>query len=372
MPAPQIQQPVSEKPQGTINATTAANRSIDRLSSANALAKPPIVEPLHIQGRNLAPLNQKTDAMSNGVVSSPAAPEAVSQSSTASEPQPPTAELKAPALQATETVQVAADSHVEQVLHNPTGANFSLDEAQIAQFIRVKHPLPSGLPVLSIAAQALRIVAIDTHNAVFLSQDGGKHWKAIQAPWSGRAVLASRIESPNLNRQTYNQIQARASGAMLAGAASPELKKQDQPSAAATCCRLAGTVTDATGAAIAGASVSVTNSASQAAQTIKTDSVGHYLIDGLAPGTYKLDAQAAGFMKQEIAAVSVADSRPNIADLSLNIASAAQTVTVEANSNEVLLDKKKNPKPKPSPIFEIVTDNGDHWTSTDGLTWKHM
>src|ERR1700728_4169031 len=45
-------------------------------------------------------------------------------------------------------------------------------EAQATPFIELKHPLPSGLPALSAAMQARRIVAIDARNGIFLSKDG--------------------------------------------------------------------------------------------------------------------------------------------------------------------------------------------------------
>jgi precorrin-6B methylase 2 len=81
-------------------------------------------------------------------------------------------------------------------------------------------------------------------------------------------------------------------------------------------------------------------------------------------------------MKQELAAVSVTDSRPAVADLSLNVGAATQTVTVEAASNQISVERKTNAKPESSsqaaPVFEIITDNGDHWTSADGIAWKRM
>jgi hypothetical protein len=40
------------------------------------------------------------------------------------------------------------------------------------------------------------------------------------------------------------------------------------------------------------------------------------------------------------------------------------------------VERKTNAKPESSsqaaPVFEIITDNGDHWTSADGIAWKRM
>jgi hypothetical protein len=284
----------------------------------------------------------------------------------------------APLHQSSETVAVTSAAPLETVPSNSAIADITVDEAQVAQFISIRHSLPSRLPVLSMATQARRTVAIDTRNAVFLSKDSGKHWKAIQAPWPGKAVRAGLIEFPVGN----SQDKAIPREAMTAGVAGSTgnvdraLTQWDRPPTAMPGFSITGTVTDRTGAVIPGASISVTNTASHAVRTVKTDRVGHYLVDGLAPGTYKLDAQAAGFMKQELAAVSVTDSRPAVADLSLNVGAATQTVTVEAASNQISVERKTNAKPESSsqaaPVFEIITDNGDHWTSADGIAWKRM
>jgi hypothetical protein len=57
--------------------------------------------------------------------------------------------------------------------------------------------LPSGLTALSSASVAKRTIAIDPTGALFLSEDNGKHWQAIQTQWSGRAVLVRAQQSAN-------------------------------------------------------------------------------------------------------------------------------------------------------------------------------
>ena len=408
-PIPQSQSPVppSKAPQRSSpaqpassgRAISAGNRSIASHQNGEAPISPRIV-PLPMQARNLAPLDQKIQApnaaFSNGVVSAlgaapSAGPETRPQNLAPSvhggpfgfaAPPAPTATGKAPIGQSTETVTVTTPPPMEAVPSNSADAALTMDEAQVTQFVQLKKLLPSRLPVLSMATQARRVVAIDTNNAVFLSNDVGKHWQAIQPPWQGRPVRASLVQFPSENRESHSQMHSTAPGAMAAdtavsaGRANGALTQRDQPSAVTPCCSLTGTVTDRTGAEIPGASVSIIDTTSRAARTAKTDSAGRYFVDGLAPGTYKLDAQAPGFMKQEIAAVSVTNSRSSVADLSLDIGAAAQTVTVEAEPNEISLEKKTNAKPKSAghapAVFEIVTDNGDHWMSIDGVTWKHM
>ena len=49
--------------------------------------------------------------------------------------------------------------------------------------------LPSELGILSEAKAAKKTIAIDTAGSLFLSEDGGKHWQAVNTQWTGRAVL---------------------------------------------------------------------------------------------------------------------------------------------------------------------------------------
>jgi len=58
-----------------------------------------------------------------------------------------------------------------------------------------KASLPNGLEALSVASDAGRTIALDTKGALFLSEDGGKHWKPVRTPWTGRAVLVRSLNT---------------------------------------------------------------------------------------------------------------------------------------------------------------------------------
>ena len=58
---------------------------------------------------------------------------------------------------------------------------------------------------------------------------------------------------------------------------------------------LRGTVTDLTGAVIPGATLTLTNTATQAVRTANSSEDGSYLFVQIAPGLYQLKASAAGF-----------------------------------------------------------------------------
>src|SRR5437667_12716700 len=60
-----------------------------------------------------------------------------------------------------------------------------------------------------------------------------------------------------------------------------------------------GTVSDPSGAAVAQAKVTLINVATQVSATTTTDASGSYRFLSLAPGSYKITVEAAGFAKAE-------------------------------------------------------------------------
>jgi len=58
-----------------------------------------------------------------------------------------------------------------------------------------------------------------------------------------------------------------------------------------------GTVTDASGAAVPGAKVTVTESERNIPRTTVTDEAGRYVVTALPPGKYTLSVEASGFKK---------------------------------------------------------------------------
>lgn len=58
---------------------------------------------------------------------------------------------------------------------------------------------------------------------------------------------------------------------------------------------LSGIVTDASGAVVAGATVTATDVGTNASRTIQTDASGNYTISNLTPGTYSVKISASGF-----------------------------------------------------------------------------
>jgi outer membrane receptor protein involved in Fe transport len=89
-----------------------------------------------------------------------------------------------------------------------------------------------------------------------------------------------------------------------------------------------GTVTDPNGAAVKGATVTVTSPNLISPQTATTKDDGRFQILSLPPGTYKVAIEAQGFAKYESGDVAVNLGRTSSADASLQLATATASVTV--------------------------------------------
>src|SRR4051794_36068094 len=66
-----------------------------------------------------------------------------------------------------------------------------------------------------------------------------------------------------------------------------------------------GTVTDPSGAVVSGAKVTVTNQETSKSQQTTTSDEGFYRVSSLAPGTYTVTAEVAGFKKKVLENVAV-------------------------------------------------------------------
>lgn len=93
-----------------------------------------------------------------------------------------------------------------------------------------------------------------------------------------------------------------------------------------------GTVTDPTGAAIPGATVTITDISKGTSQTTKTNASGAYRVDHLIPDTYSVKVAMKGFKNSTVPKVVVyADTTPKV-DVTLTVGAATQTVTVNAGA----------------------------------------
>ncbi len=100
--------------------------------------------------------------------------------------------------------------------------------------------------------------------------------------------------------------------------------------------RILGTVTDQTGAALAGAGVVITDMQRGVTRTLTSDQAGEYVAPDLSPGVYKIRAEAKGFKAVERLNIQLEVAKDVRIDLTLQPGQVSETVIV---SGEVpLLD----------------------------------
>src|SRR5262249_19086220 len=92
-----------------------------------------------------------------------------------------------------------------------------------------------------------------------------------------------------------------------------------------------GTVTDPSGAAIAGADVTVRNQSTNVTRMAKTNASGEYVVAELEPGKYQVRVKQQSFKESVTENVDLFVSSTAVIDAALKVGSASEQVTVEAN-----------------------------------------
>lgn len=141
-------------------------------------------------------------------------------------------------------------------------------------------------------------------------------------------MLYDTISEPklrSLDSKPHRFFSYAAASLLLGLVASPSLFAQ------AIYGSLAGTITDATGAVIPNATVTVTDVNKGTTRTVTSNGAGNYIVDRLIPDVYTVKAEAPHFSPANSSNISVAaDTAPQV-NLQLTVGAAStQTVTVTA------------------------------------------
>ena len=94
--------------------------------------------------------------------------------------------------------------------------------------------------------------------------------------------------------------------------------------------RLTGTVTDAAGAVVPGATISVTDVGTQHNVTVASDDSGNYVVNALPPAEYVIEVKKEGF-KSSSQHVTLQTQQVAALNVTLQVGQASQVVNVEAD-----------------------------------------
>src|SRR5947209_18390446 len=97
---------------------------------------------------------------------------------------------------------------------------------------------------------------------------------------------------------------------------------------------IVGTVTDPSGARIAGAKVTATARGLSFSRTAQTSKLGEYRLAGLPPGAYDVKVEAQGFSAPTSSVAVTVSGTPTL-DLKLQAATVQETVNVQGKAESI-------------------------------------
>jgi outer membrane receptor protein involved in Fe transport len=99
---------------------------------------------------------------------------------------------------------------------------------------------------------------------------------------------------------------------------------------------LRGTVADAAGAIVPGASITVRNEATGVTQTVTSDNEGNYQVQSLLPGNYTITVEKQGYKKVVRTGQNIVAGNVTSVPVGMEAGSISETVTVTASGEETL------------------------------------
>jgi Carboxypeptidase regulatory-like domain/TonB-dependent Receptor Plug Domain/TonB dependent receptor len=125
---------------------------------------------------------------------------------------------------------------------------------------------------------------------------------------------------------------------------------------------LSGTVTDSSGAVIAGAQLSIKDTANGISKDATTDSAGFYTVPNLPAGPYEVKVTAAGF-NTAISSITLAVGAQQTLSFPMKVGETSQTVQVTEAAPQIDLTSSTLTGQVQSQTVEDLPLNGRDWTS---------
>ena len=107
------------------------------------------------------------------------------------------------------------------------------------------------------------------------------------------------------------------------------------PASAQTSATIRGTVQDSSGGVLPGATITLTNAGTKAAQSTVSDARGQYIVTGLFPGHYDMKVELSGFKLYEQKDLSLSPNDNRGIDVRLDVGQQTETVTVTSNAEVI-------------------------------------
>ncbi|MEW6127732.1 MAG: carboxypeptidase regulatory-like domain-containing protein [Acidobacteriota bacterium] len=191
-------------------------------------------------------------------------------------------------------------------------------------------------PQVTRVAATVNAPAVDKTTLEPITQTIRRIWLSVSVK-PGLATWFTGVNEPiNFSVATYDQI-VREESREDALQQANESKNSNQTSTnrrkvlpAGLGGAISGIVVDMSGAVIPGATVTLTNQATNVVLQTKTDDNGYYGFSSLSPGKYSLKVESQGFKSSEFLSIDVRLSATTIVDVELNVGGVSETVMVAA------------------------------------------
>jgi hypothetical protein len=226
--------------------------------------------------------------------------------------------------------------------------DFAIDEKLEAERKKpstgYEHPARAGTGMVAGRGPSAAAAQAQANNAL---------QRGDQAVIEGAAPMrkAAPQPPPDLDKAEPQKAQptpgANAAVSGLAGRPAAPPPPRSVPSR--TTGRLRGTVTDPSGAAIAGANVVLRSAGGSTVASTSTDGSGKYSFGDVAEGNYQLELQSAGFKTDVFSGVKVAAGE-NVRNAKLEVGTATETVEVVTQA-PVIGSQAAEVEAKATPVF---------------------
>jgi len=124
-----------------------------------------------------------------------------------------------------------------------------------------------------------------------------------------------------------------------------------------------GHVVDSTGAAVSGATVTITNPATSLKTTTKTSSIGDFVFVNVIPGNYRLAVEASGFKKAEAPNLKLDVDATLRQDFRLEVGGIAEEMTVTSETQMVQTDSASSGEVIPGKLIDDLPISGRDFTN---------
>jgi hypothetical protein len=126
---------------------------------------------------------------------------------------------------------------------------------------------------------------------------------------------------------------------------------------------MSGTVTDASGAALAGAQVAIRDNDTGITRTATADGAGFYTVPNLQPGNYEVTFTAPGFATEVQSGVTLTVGLQQVLNMKMKVGQVTETVQVSGEAPSVQLESSSISNTIEDTTVRELPLNGRDWTS---------